>query len=314
MDEPFTLRFPGAFSHFSPFADVAAKGGASAASPFGSSSNLAGIAWSFQPQEFDYLASANYDFLTFDSGTEMHLSTQTLAFDVAEIGVFRLAMIEFESNRSPLRLAPVQYEFELLGARLDWSRRFGDFGLGAGLGFTRAETLFSTERLRLTDSEKDNWTGRLSVQRQWRNRWLIGATADYGMGRTEVLRERGPGVFRRSLETSQQWMMQTGLALMITPKTAAHLDYQYVSLTHEADELILHRWSLGTDIPVFPWLILRTGAATDQWGNLGCSGGLALLPRRGTTLNFAYQTGMFPELDREFGNAQMFNLSISVKW
>ena len=314
MNAPFALRFPAAFTHFSPFADVAAKGGASAASPFGSSSNLAGIAWSFQPQEFDYLASANYDFLTFDSGTELHLSTQTLAFDVAELGVFRWAMIEFQSNRSLIRTAPVHYEFELLGTRLDWSKRFGDFGLGAGLGFTRAETLFSTATVRLADSEKDNWTGRLSIQRQWGQRWLIGATADYGLGRTEVLRESVPGVFRRSLETSQQWMLQTGLAYLITPKTAAHLDYQYAHLTHEAEELAFHRCAVGTDIPVLSWLILRTGGAVDQWGNLGFSGGLAWLPRRGATVNLAYQNGMFPVLDREFGNAQMFNLSVSLKW
>lgn len=313
-ESPFSLRFPAAFSHYSPFADVAAKGGASAASPFGSSFNLAGIAWSFAPEEFDYLASANYGFLAFDSGTELHLNTQTLAFDVAEIGVFRFALVEFESDRGFLRDAATGYDFELLGSRLDWSKRLGDYGVGAGLGYTSAETLFSRGRLRLSDSERDNLTGRLSIQRQWWERWLIGASADIGGGETEVLRESAPRVGVRSFESSHQWNVQTGVAYQITPKAAAHLDYRIAHLAHEAAELDIHRWSFGTDIPVGDRLMLRTGVATDQWGHVGFSSGVAFFPKRGTTLNLAFQDGMTPELDREFGNSRLFNFSVSVKW
>lgn len=314
MDEPFALRFPAAFSHFSPFADVAAKGGASAASPFGSSSNLAGIAWSFQPQQFDYLASANYDFLTFDGGTEMHLSTQTLAFDVADVGIFRVAVIEFQSNSHLTRMAPVSYEFDLIGTRLDWSKRFEKYGIGAGMGFTRADTLFSTPRLRLSDSEKDNFTFRLSGQRQLGKRWLLGAVADYGSGSTDLVREVAPGVRNSFQESSDQWIIQTGLAFLISPKAAAHLDYQYSQFANADEGLTLHRWSAGTDIPLCSWFMLRAGASTDHLGNFGWSSGFVIFPRVGASINLAYQNGMFPELDREFGNAQMFNLSISVKW
>lgn len=310
----FSLRFPAAFSHFSPFADVAAKGGASAASPFGSSSNLSGMAWSFQPEKFDFLASVNYDLLSFDAGTEMHLSTQTLAFDAAEAGIFRVAVIEFQSNSSPTQLVPVSYEFELLGARLDWSRRFGEFGIGAGMGFTLADTLFSTPRLRLADSEKDNWTFRLSGQRQLGKRWLLGVMADYGSGSTDIVREVAPGVLRRTQENMDQWVAQTGLAFLITPKASAHLDYQFSRFANDADELIMHRWSAGTDIPLCSWFMLRAGASTDQLGNLGWSSGFVVFPRTGTSINLAYQNGMFPELQREFGHSQMVNVSLSVKW
>lgn len=311
---PFSLRFPATFAHFSPFADVAAKGGASTASPFGSSPTLAGIAWGFQQEAFDCQASLNYDYLTFDSGTDLHLATQTLAFDAGDVGVFRVALIEFESADGQTRLAPVNYDFELLGTRLDWSKKFGDYSIGAGVGFTHAETLFSTPALRLSDTEKDNWTFRLGAQRALGKRWLIAVLADYGNGSTEGLQGVTPGIKRSLREDSEQWVLQTGLAFLITPQAVAHVDYQYGWFGNESEDLKMHRWSAGTDIPLKSWLLLRTGASTDQYGNLGWSGGFAILPRKGTTINLAYQNGMMPELDREFGNAQMFNVSLSFKW
>lgn len=314
QQSPFSLRFPATFSHFSPFADVAAKGGAATASPFGSSPTLTGIAWGFQPEAFDYQASLNYDFLTFDSGTDLHLATQTLAFDAGELGIFRVALIEFQSADGQTRLSPVEYDFELLGTRLDWSKKFGDYGIGAGLGFTHAETRFSTPALRVSDSEKDNWTFRLGGQRQLGERWLIAAMADYGNGSTDGVQGVAPGLKRYFVEDSEQWVVQTGLAFLITPQAVAHLDYQYGWFGNETEDLQMHRWSAGTDIPLSSWFLLRAGASTDQYGNLGWSGGFAVLPRKGTSINLAYQNGMMPELDREFGKAQMFNLSLSFKW
>lgn len=311
---PFSLRFPGAFSHFSAFADVAGKGGVSVASPFGSSVNPAGIAWSFQPEKYDYVASVNYDFLSFDAGTEMNLNTQTLAFDAGDAGIFRIALIEFQSNSERTRLVPLVYGFDLLGTRIDWSKRFGEYGFGAGIGFTHGETLFSTPLLRISDSEKDNRTFRLGGQRQLGERWLLGATADYGYGSTDFIRETTPGNHVRTGESSDQWILQTGVAYLINPKAAAHLDYQFGTFSQAGENFTLHRFSAGTDIPICSGLMLRAGGSTDQWGNFGWSGGFAIFPRAGWSVNLAYQNGMFPELDREFGHAQMVNLSLSAKW
>lgn len=316
-DAAFSLRFPAAFAHFSPFADVAAKGGAAAASPFGSSPSLTGIAWSFDQEQDDFQGSLNYYNLSFDAGTMLHIGTQTLAMDAGDVGVFRLSLIEFGSNTDTTRQAPVQYEFDLLGTRLDWSKRFGEFGAGAGIGFTQSDTLFSTPRLTLSDSEKDNWTFRLGGQRALGDRWLIAASADYGYGdTTSALATVLPQGVRRAVvdDTMHQWVIQPGIAYIIGPRAVAHLDYQYGWFSNGTGELTTHRWSLGSDFPLTDWCMLRAGATIDRYGNPGWTGGLGFFPRRGTTINVAYQNGIYPELDREFGNSQVINVSFSIKW
>jgi hypothetical protein len=311
---PFSLRFPAALSHFSPFGDVAAKGGASGASPYGSSSNLAGIAWGSGAKDFDYLGSINYNYLTFGSGTDLHIATETIAFDLGDAGTVRLVLIQFQSNTATIRSAPLTYDFDLFGTRLDWSRRFGAYGIGVGMGFTQAETLFRNPTALVSDTTKDNWTFRLAGQRQLGKRWLIGLMADYGTGSSHGTRQSPIGAPQTFTSDSSQWIVQTGIGFIITPKAVANLDYQMGRFSEGGAHLTTHRWSLGTDIPLSTKWQLRAGTTIDHLGNAGWTTGIAFFPIKGTSLNLAYQRGTFPELTQEFGQSQMLTASVSVKW
>lgn len=319
----FSLRFPAAFGHFSAFADVAAKGGASAASPFGSSFNPAGIAWYFQADPRSMLASAEYSNLSFDSDTQLHVAAQTFSFQAGDAGVFRLSLGEITSNHEITRLAPAAYEFDLLGARLDWSKRLNeDWGIGLGTGFSRSSTTFDVGGHVLTDTGKDNWSFRAGVQRTLGDRWLAGVAADYARGDNDAdfNLPTALGIRRGSISyTTQQWIVQPGIAYSLLPPKEGrspawwHLDYQFGWFDNETNDLTINRWATGLDIPLHRGLNLRAGTAIDEHGNTAWTVGLGLYSSR-ATLSLAYQNDNFPELRDEFGNAQTLNLSVSYKW
>lgn len=112
----------------------------------------------------------------------------------------------------------------------------------------------------------------------------------------------------------RQWVLQPGVAFVISPRAVAHLDYQYGWFSNDFSDLQTHRWPLSSDFPLADWCMLRVGTTIDQHGNAGWTAGLGLFPRRGTSINLAYQNGVYPEVDREFGNSQAVNVSFSGKW
>ncbi|MEO6741633.1 MAG: hypothetical protein ABIP20_15420, partial [Chthoniobacteraceae bacterium] len=75
----FSLRFSSAINRFEPYADVAGKGGSSAALPFGSSNNPASGAWHFpddaqedgSTDHYRMNVSGQYSNVSFSNATQL---------------------------------------------------------------------------------------------------------------------------------------------------------------------------------------------------------------------------------------------------
>ena len=314
--EDFSLRLPAALSRFSSYADVAGKGGASAAGKFGSSENPASIAWSF-PADYDYGVSVQSSDVAFDSGTRLDFFTEVATLDAHTLGTFRFAFAQVRSNDHLLGNAPLTFTYDLNLVRLDWAKRMGPFSLGAGFSYAQSETTFRTERLVFADADRKTSMAWLGALWQPAPRWLAGVFGHYGYAptRTDFITPTLLGLVPgESRDITRQFVVRPGISYEWREHALLQLDYEYARFWNDTGSLEQHRFRLGGDLPLARFFFVRAGAIVDTRGNFGWTAGAGFYPRKGVTLDFAYQHDVFPEIQREFSHARTLNVSLSVQF
>lgn len=327
----FSLRLSAALSRFEPYADVAAKGGSSAALPFGSSNNPAAVAWHFPDEtnadggtdHYRMNMSGQYSNVSFSNATQFHFASDSIGFGSAETGVFRLDTGTIQSNERTVQNLPLGFGFDLGGGRLNYAKKFGDFSIGATAGYAHSTTTFSSGGINLVDAEKDIWNFRLGgLWNPGKSNWFLGVVSTYINGPTDtttlVRLPSGSRMLLTSSDTTNQFTVQPGIAYHWRHDKALqgyiHADYQFANLSNSTGSLTEHRFLVGADFPVTEWLYLRGGGFTDEKGNAGWTAGIGFYPSKKVFLDLAYQNNNFPEIAREFGSSQTLNVSVSVRW
>lgn len=314
--EDFSLRFPAAMSSYSPYADVAAKGGSSAASKFGSSVNPAAVAWVF-PAAYDYGLSVQYSNLAFAERTHLHFLSEAALFDAHDFGVIRFSFGQVTSDDHTLRDSPLTFTYDLRGARADWAKRWGPVSLGASFSYAETDTKFRTSDIIFADVEKHTSITRVGALWQPAQRWLVGVVGDYGYGpsKSDFLTPTRFGlVSSNARDITRQAVVRPGIAFEWRENALIHLDYQYGRFWNDSGTLEVNRFMAGADLPLARFLFVRTGAVVDVRGDFGWTAGFGVYPRKGVTFDFAYQNDVFPELQREFGHSRTLNASVSVQF
>lgn len=314
----FSLRYSATLSHFSPYADVAAKGGASAASKWGSSENPAAIAW-LSADVNQTAASAQYSNVAFDQGTQLNFTSGSISFGTLESGVFRLDAGLVTSNERLVRDLPAAFDFDLGAVRLNYAKKFTaeNMSIGASVGFAKSETTFKTPLFDLAKTNKDIWSARLGGLWEPTKHWLVGLTSSYiyGPSDTTLMIPTAAG-FARSVvnDVTHQFTVQPGIAYEYSENALIHLDYQLGYFTNDTGHLSINRWMAGTDIKLAKFFYLRAGGAVDQHSNVSWTAGLGFYPSEYVYIDLAYQNNAFPEVEREFGRSRTLNASLTVKW
>ena len=331
VGKDFSLRFSAALGRFEPYADVAAKGGSSAALPFGSSNNPASGVWRFPDNpgadggtdHYRINVSGQYSNVSFSNAAQLHFASDSITFGTAESGIFRIDTGAIKSNERTTLNRPLGFGFELGGGRLNYARKSGDFSIGATAGYAHSTTTFSSGGIHLVDGEKDIWNFRLGgLWNPGKSNWFLGLVSTYICGPTDTTTlARLPSGQRLPLttgDTTHQFTVQPGIALHWRHdhyfQGYIHADYQFVNLSNSTGSLTEHRFLAGVDIPVTRWPYLRSGGFTDEKGNAGWTAGLGLYLDRKVLLDLAYQNNNFPEVAQEFGRSQTLNASLSVRW
>ncbi len=314
--EDFSLRLPAALSGFSPYADVAAKGGSSAASKFGSSANPATMAWVF-PADYNYGLSVQYSNVAFDEGTQLHFLSEAVTFNAHDFGVIRFSFGQVTSNDRTIRDSLLTFTYDLQAGRVDWAKRWGDVALGASFTYTSSDTSFRTSKIVFADAERRTSIARLGAQWQPAGHWLVGVIGDYGYGPTTT-NFQTPTAFglvsSDARDISRQVVVRPGVAYEWKENALIHLDYQYGRFWNGTGTLEVNRFTAGADLPLARFLFVRGGVAVDARGDFGWTAGFGFYPRKGVTFDFAYQNDVFPELQREFGHSRTLNASVSFQF
>jgi hypothetical protein len=320
----FSLRLPAALEYFEPYADVAASGGASAASLFGSSNNPAAMPWLFPdgPDGTHFKAdlSGQYSNVHFDNGTQLNFTSASFTMGTHDTGLFRLDLGLVTSNEATVLNLPAAFDFELGGFRLNYAKMLADnFSLGGSAGYGRSETEFkAAPGFDFADAVKNIWNFRFGGM--WRpegTQWLLGLNTTYIYGPTDTttITPTPVGLLRQSLsDPTHQFTVQPGIAYEYAKNALAHLDYEMVYLSNSTGSLTENRFMAGTDIKIFEFFYLRGGGYVDTRGDTGWTAGLGFYPSKHLFIDLAYQNNNFPEIASEFGRSRTLNASVNVQW
>jgi len=316
--EPFSLRFSSALSHYDVYSDTAAKGGASVSGRWGSSTSPAPMAWSFPKSGNEYVISAQFGNVAFDSGTHLNVISEAFSVDAREFGVFRLDLGQVTSNSATVLNAPLAYDFDAQIARLEWAKRLADdLTIGIKAGFLRSNTAFSTPSVDVVDAKSDSFGLGFGTLWSPAKNWLLGLYTEYGYasGNSHTITPTAAGlVSRTSGDSSNQIIFHPGVSYEFKPGSLAHLEYQFGWFSDDDDTLHQNRFMLGTDIPLAEFLYLRAGTSIDARGNVSWTTGIGFYPSHHVTFDVAYQNDAFPELKQEFGRSRTLNVSVSYQW
>lgn len=313
--ESFSLRFPAAISRFSPYGDVAAVGGASAASKWSSSINPASTGWLDLTGKLRLSPSFQYVPVLFAEGTNLHVTAEALNWQVPGLGTLQPGMAQVCSNRRAGRDG-MDFETHMELFQVQWGRRIGDScAVGANFNFTSAEMIFGLDRADLVESTSESYAWRFGGLYQPAKGWLLGLVLDYGVtpSRTALYDISGQGIGKLE-DTANQFSLRPGVSYEYKKDSAVYLDYQLGALCDSTGKLLVHRFYAGVDHQVVQGFAVRCGVGIDTEGRGTWALGLGIYPTDWLTIDLAYQDNAFPELSPDFGRARMITFSVGLNF
>ena len=308
-DIDFSLRFPAALAKFSSYADVAAFGGASAASRYGSGIN---------PASLDWMAAAGARFsispqgsrLGFDRGANLRISTIS-GSSSAGAGSVQGSLTRVSNDGSPtgdFLLADGHY------AQLQWGKKLnGGIAIGANINHSHFKTSAGFGGQLAADGDSISNGVRGGVLWAASPRLLAGLVVDYSTG-TAVTDVFNPECFcfTQFDDSSRSASARVGLTYEYAPQSSVYADYLVGRYRNGTTSMLSRTAMAGAEHLVLPWLYLRAGVAYETRGAWGRSIGIGIMPSKTMSIDLAVQRDMFPELHPEFGGSSVANLSMSV--
>ena len=319
-DYDFSLRFPASVSRFASYADVAAEGGAQAASEWSSSTNPASAAWP-KPDtspKFRTSFSPQFTAIGFGLGNRLYVSTQALTIDAGKWGVFLPAVAQVTSNHEQQRDG-LGFRFDAQYYQLQWGKLITPkWTIGANVNVTSSSTRFDVAGARVGRSRSDSYDLRLGLVHQVLPRLRVGVVIDYGIAPSRTTAVAfNPATFalesQRTTDTSHQVLVRTGIVWRYADGCDLYVDYQGGVFTDATGTLQVHRFPIGIEHSLIKdILFLRAGTLIDTRGNVALTSGFGLSLGKRASLDVAYQYDTLPEIRQEFGPAQNFVLSLAV--
>lgn len=313
-DNDFSLRLPAALSRFASYGDVAAVGGASAGSKWGSAINPASIDW--LASELDYTLNLNpqYSFICFQKGTKLQVAPLSATVNLEEWGSVQTTVAVAHSNVARTKTG-LDFEFEMEHYQLQWAKRLENCGVGVNFNYAPSSTRFDLGPWRVSKSRSDSYGFRAGGLLQVTDKLLTGLVLDYGAAtsRTVMYDFLGLGIGDSKIkDTTHQYSVRPGISYEYKEDSAVYADYQYFQIHNDTGNLGIHRLLFGIDHELFDGFFVRSGVAFDDDGNAAVTGGVGIYPNDWLTIDVGYQYNMFPELKSDFGRSQILVTSVGI--
>jgi hypothetical protein len=314
----FSLRFPAALGRFSPYADVAATGGASAGSKWQSSVNPAATAWQDIQGSRHWSFSPQYSQIAFHEGTVLQVLSGSITRASNRWGTSQVTLAHARSNDRAMRapLPDYRFSYHMDYLQCQWGRRlFEAATLGASVSFAPSEvtTTFGAEPHTRTSS--DTYGLRVGALYRAAQNLLAGIVVDYSQSpsatTTQDIFEVGIGGVCVD-DRTRQFSVRAGSSYEYRQDSTVNLDYQYGSLENDTGGMDVHRMLAGVDHRIADALFARAGCCLDHHSNMSWTGGLGIYLHRQISTDVGYQYDMFPEIKSEFGTSDLVTVSVSV--
>jgi hypothetical protein len=310
-----SLRLPAALSRFSPYADVAGVGGASAASTWASSINPASADWRELPSPHGLVLSPQYSAIPFQEGAVIHVLNESLLWQNDRWGAFMPALTQVRSNHATT-LEGLGFEYQLDHCQMLWGKRVAeDWAIGGNFSYASAAMNFDAGPAAVSRTDSQSYDFTLGVLHQAFDRLSWGVVFDYGFSpsRTTLYDLSGEGFGDVAVhDTGYQYLLRPGIAFEYQKDSVIYFDYQLASFFDDTGQLYINRFFLGVEHQVVKSFFLRAGVALDDYGSAGWSAGIGVYPCKKITIDLAYQYDMFPELYPEFRRSQTLAASLGL--
>lgn len=309
-DIDFSLRFPAALAKFSSYADVAASGGASAGSRYGSGINPASTDW-MAATGAPYSISPQVSRLGFDRGANLRIATLSATYGSTAYGTLQGSVTRVSNDGSAAG------DFLLAGghyAQLQWGKKInGEIAVGANVNHSHFKTSAGFGGQLAADGNSVSNSVRGGVLWAASPKLLTGLVVDYSTG-TAVTDVLNPECFcfTQFDDSSRSASARLGLTYEYAPRSSLYADVLVARYRNDAASMVSRTAMAGAEHLVLPWLYLRAGIAYETRGAWGKSIGIGIMPSTTMSIDFALQRDMFPELHPEFGGSTVANLSMSV--
>ncbi len=313
-EEDFSLRFPAALNRFSPYADVAAVGGASAGSKWQTSANPASTGW--QHIESNYRISLNpqYSLIHFREGATLHVITESITKEFDSLGTFQLSLAQVRSNEST-SLQRLDFYYDMDFVQAQWGKKVTeDLAFGANFNYSSSDMKYKAGSIDIAHSTSDSYGFRVGSLYRVIDHLLAGIVLDYSWtpSKTTYFDFFGPGLGDlRINDTTRQYSIRTGPSYEYSKDSTINMDYQFATFRNDTGKLDVHRYSAGIDHRIVDALFVRGGFTIDNSGRTSWTGGVGIYPLKQVSIDIGYQYNMFPELRSEFGRSQLVTVSLS---
>ena len=312
-DAGFGPRISGAISRFPRFADVAATL-ASAGSRYSSGNNPAGIGFNPAVGESGFGTSVQYAGLYTEEGTKVHVGSLSLVIDAGDWGAFQPSLLVLDSNRATMRDG-LDFEWEGWSAEIQWGRKIDErTAIGLNLSVLSSEMNFHLDSIHVSRAKSETYQIRFGVLHAFTERFYGGVTLECALApsRTKVFDFMGLGIgTQREDDTGSQVIFRPGIYTFLTDDLTLYADYQFAGFDDDTGQLTVHRFYVGADQTVTEGLYLRAGVVADTEGNVSFAAGVGIAPSETLYVDIAYQYDMYPELDQEFGRADLFGIGVT---
>lgn len=313
-EKSLSLRLPAALSRFATYADVAAMGGASAASKWASAVNPASVAWQPIPGDLHLSVSPQYANVAFENGTRLDVAAEALTWDLGEWGVLQPSLAQVRSNRKMTLHGGPEFGMDMDYAQLQWARKVNpDWALGANFNFSKAHTEFEFDPAPVSDTHGETYGFRFGVLNRMAQRLLGGVVLDYAFSpsRTTLYDFMGLGVGdTRTKDVGHQFLLRPGISYEYMNDCTVFADYQLGHFFDDSGSLTVNRFHMGVEHSIVKGVYMRGGVALDANGKAAWTAGIGFCPTEKFSIDVGYQDNMFPELGPEFGRSRTLIVSI----
>ena len=327
-DKHFAVRLAPAFIRFT---EVSALGGETVANRFSSAINPASAGWTEIPGH-GVVVAPYYSRIHFQNGTNLDLYGESITYDTKKYGTFQPTLSQIRSNEETHRLG-LDFDYNVDTFQLQWGKRFGDFAVGATFNFSEASILQDGLVLApvpgvglvptfvRSHGEAESYRFRFGGLYQPAEKWLVGAVVEYGFApwrsRTMTTIPVPPAAITMSNHdsgTQQQFLFRPGVSYEYAERSTVYADYAVGAYIHQDGQLKSHRFSVGIDHQLLPFLFVRATGSMDVRGNAGLTCGLTAFFAEWGSIELGYQYNMLPELRPEFGRAQTIQAALSFRF
>ena len=314
-DFDLNTRITAALNRFSTYGDVAALGNASVGSPYSSSFNPGSSAWYAKDIDVNNVISPQYVPISFDNGADLNTTIFATVFETESVGSIQPVYVKLNSDTF-MFVDGSTLDFDADVYQIAWSNKISNtYSMGFTLAHTQSESNATFLGIPTGDTQSSNYSLTFGGLHGLSERLFLGYTATYSddSSTTRVFDPFNTGIGTIETQSKQDALdLRLGFSYWFENDWQVFSDVQHAIFESPFGDLNVNRIFAGVSIPFSDRIYGRLGFIHDDDSNTTSTIGLGVYPNDNVGFEIAYQDNTLPELNADFGESSLLNLSFYI--